>query len=350
MRESDIADASEVVPHGPLTSAHEAILPLIRLIQGAGISDAAIERNTGLDLSRIEDPNLRVRLSVMDWLWDTAADVRDDPAIGLHLIELYPGNHMHFVAQLAMRADTIGAAILQWRDYARLVCDADEITFALDRDSAVLGYRLLDPRFESRHLAEHYLSMAVFYGRQFCGEHLTARRVNFRHRDAGYRKELETYFGAPVYFEQADNEILFDPAIVAMPNVTADPYMKSILEKQATLMAAEAKVDDPVYRVRRWLSAALARGHKINLADAASDLATSERSLSRALKDSGTSFRELTDGLRRTLAEQYLEDGLSVTQTAYFLGFSEPGALHHAFSRWHEGTSIREWLTQKAEP
>ena len=332
---------------GPLTSAHEAVLPLIRIVQRAGIRDAAITAATGIDMNSLDDPNLRVRLSAMDWLMRKAGEVLDDPAIGLNLIELYPENHMHYVAHMAMRCGTLGEAILQWRDYARLVCDADEISFAMDRDGAKLTYTLLDPRFTARHFAEHYLSMAVFYGRKFCGEHVCPRHVHFRHADPGYRAELEEFFGAPVLFGMNNDSLVIAPDIIAKRNITADTYMEKILSAQADVMLRDARSNDVEYRVRRNIAATLTRGGRPVLAQTASDLAMSTRSLSRALKDNGTTFSELTDTLRQSMAEQYLRDGLSVTQTAYFLGFSDPAALHAAFQRW-KGQTIRAFLKGEA--
>ena len=333
---ASVLGGSPRVGRGPLTSAHEAVLPLVTILRQHGVSPDTITAATGLDLDRLHDPYLRVRLSVLDWLWGEAEAVLDEPAIGLGLIERYPENHMHFVAHLAMRADTIGEAILQWRAYSQLVCDADEITFSLDRGEAALGYQLLDPRFASRHVAEHYLTIAVHYGRVFTGKHITARRVNFRHADPGYPDRYEAVFGCRAHFGQARNEILFDPAIVAMPQVTADPYLARILSEQADAMDALREAPDTTYRVVRRIATGLAKGRAFTLASVASDLVTSERSLSRALRSEGTTFRELTERVRRELAMRYLERGLSVTQTAYFLGFSEPSALHHALARWRQ--------------
>ena len=319
---------------GPLTSAHEAILPLVELLKANGVSGDEITDATGLDLALLSDPHLRVRVSVLEWLWRRAEQVLDNPAIGLELIALYPDNHMHFLAHLAMRADTIGEAILQWREYSQLVCDADEITFSLDRDEAHLGYRLLDPRFESRLMADHYLSIAVHYGRLFTGQHLVARRINLRHPDPGYADRYQDMFGCRAYFGQDTNSLVFDPAIVAMPQVTADPYLARILAEQAESMDASRDVPDTTYRVTRAIATALAKGRAVTLGSTASALAMSERSLSRALKAEETTFRDLADRIRRQLALRYLDEGLSVTQTAYFLGFSEPAALHHALARW----------------
>jgi AraC-like DNA-binding protein len=66
----------------------------------------------------------------------------------------------------------------------------------------------------------------------------------------------------------------------------------------------------------------------------------SERSLRRALADEETSFRDVLDDVRRTIALEMLQANQSVTEIAFLLGFSETSALSRAFRRWH-GKSIR---------
>lgn len=330
----------------PLTTAHEAVLPLMTLLREAGVPCDEVEHATGLTLDDLKDPHLRIRLSACAWLWQRAAEATDDPRIGLNLIARYPENHMHFVAHLAMRCRTLGEAILQWRDYAPLVCDADEIGLGLNGSTASLRYRLLDPRFESRFFADHYLSMGVWYGRKFVGKHIEGKLVTLRHADPGYRDAYEELFGCPVRFEAPENEIQFDASFTHMQQVTADPYLQNFLQERAEAMSGAGPELSAVRQVTRNVTRAIAKGETLSLSIIASELAMSERSLSRALRTEGVSFRELVDVVRRDVAASSILRGLSVAQVTYLLGFSEAAALHHAFSRWY-GVSIGEFRRQE---
>lgn len=67
----------------------------------------------------------------------------------------------------------------------------------------------------------------------------------------------------------------------------------------------------------------------------ARELGLSRQTLYRRLKAEGVTFEELLDGLRRRLAIRLIRnEGLSVKEAAYRLGFSDPAAFSRAFKRW----------------
>lgn len=64
-------------------------------------------------------------------------------------------------------------------------------------------------------------------------------------------------------------------------------------------------------------------------------LGCSRQTLYRRLKAEGATFAQLLDGLRRRLALRFVrQQGLSVKEAAWRLGFSDPAAFSHAFKRW----------------
>jgi AraC-like DNA-binding protein len=71
------------------------------------------------------------------------------------------------------------------------------------------------------------------------------------------------------------------------------------------------------------------------MAQVARETGLSRDTLYRRLKAEGTTFARLLDELRHRLAVDYLGAGrVSVNETAYLLGFSDPAAFSRAFKRW----------------
>jgi AraC-like DNA-binding protein len=86
--------------------------------------------------------------------------------------------------------------------------------------------------------------------------------------------------------------------------------------------------------VERHLEPLLASG-AIRMEQAALAMRCSRQTLYRRLKAEGATFEQVLDGLRRKLASRLLrEEGLSVKEVAYRLGFSDPAAFSRAFKRW----------------
>lgn len=76
-------------------------------------------------------------------------------------------------------------------------------------------------------------------------------------------------------------------------------------------------------------------GHMPGLAEIARQQNLSPRTLIRRLKHGNTSYRAIRDGVRKTLAEDYLANSsLSVNRIAYRLGYQDPSNFGRAFRAW----------------
>jgi AraC-like DNA-binding protein len=93
--------------------------------------------------------------------------------------------------------------------------------------------------------------------------------------------------------------------------------------------------------VERRLEPMLESG-SVGIDQVARALGCSRQTLYRRLKAEGITFEQLLDGLRRRLALRFVRrQGLSVKESAWRLGFSDPAAFSRAFKRW-TGESPRE--------
>ncbi len=81
----------------------------------------------------------------------------------------------------------------------------------------------------------------------------------------------------------------------------------------------------------------------MTLATAADALGMSARSLRRDLDRAATTFTDLFDATRRSMAGHYINDTtLPFTEIAFLLGFSDTSAFSRAFRRW-TGRAPRAW-------
>ena len=320
----------------PTAAVYESVVTLVRLLLRHGLTETQIEHTTGLSLAATRHPDARVPVSQVERLWRMAAERLHNPAIALELHNHYPENKLHFVAHLGMRCANMRSAIEHWRKYAFLVSEIDDVDYLVEGGTARFIYSCRDPRYSARWFAEHFLSLAVWFANSFTGQALKINQARFMHADPGCRHVHERTFGSPVEFAASENSISFDASYLDLPFRTADSYLHHFLVAKADELKAgleqEARVEN---RVVAAIAILLTRGEEVTLDRVADLLKQSPRRLRQVLETEGRRFRDLFDEVRREAAARYLMQGLSISQVAVLLGFSEPSALQHAFRRWY---------------
>jgi AraC-like DNA-binding protein len=117
----------------------------------------------------------------------------------------------------------------------------------------------------------------------------------------------------------------------------------ALLGEVAKVLEGRMKEQKSEFRkeVERQLEPMLASG-PVRIDRVARALGCGRQTLYRRLKAEGVTFAQILDELRHRLALRFVrEQGLSVKESAYRLGFSDPAAFSRAFKRW-TGTSPRE--------
>ncbi len=175
------------------------------------------------------------------------------------------------------------------------------------------------------------------------------KALRFTHKEPGYRAEYDRIFGVPLFFESEMNAVLIDEAILTLKPPSPNPYLSEVLRAHAEGLLK--KLDDSKStkgRVESLLIPILHTG-EANIDTIAGKLALSRQTLFRKLKAEGVTFEKVLDDLRHKLALDYLNGKkVSVHETAYLVGFSDPGSFSRAFKRW-TGSSPRLMRASKVE-
>jgi AraC-like DNA-binding protein len=176
-------------------------------------------------------------------------------------------------------------------------------------------------------------------GRRFMGDKAVLKAVHVTHAEPSYRAEYDRIFRAPVVFRSDRNALLTDDSWMAQPPPsTSRPILDVLSAHSEALLEKLESSKSTKGRVEGLLMTSLGNGGA-TMGAIAGQLGLSRQSLFRKLRAEGVTFEEVLDGLRHTLALRYLDgEDLSVKETAFRLGFSEPASFSRAFKRW-TGTS-----------
>jgi AraC-like DNA-binding protein len=316
---------------------------LIELAISKGASAEALAGKSGIDLADLTDQDNRIPFARYVALMRSAKVLCNDPALALHYGETNDMSRISVVGLLGQASETMLEAFAQLNRYGRLVVEFDggPERFRLERRQS--GLWMVDNRENPNdfpELTESTFARMICGPRQF-GVTQIAKAVHVTHAEPAWRSEYDRIYRAPVTFASDWNAILVDETWM-FHRVSDQPrYVFGVLTERADMLLRELEDSKTTRgRVEGLLLPILHKGDA-SMETIADKLAVSRQTLFRKLKAEGTTFEKVLDELRHRLALQYLgARKVSVNETAYLVGFSDPAAFSRAFKRW-TGSSPR---------
>jgi AraC-like DNA-binding protein len=194
-----------------------------------------------------------------------------------------------------------------------------------------------DPRIDStlnRFLVELEMAAVLTIHRDVMGAAFVPRAAHFTFaapRDAQIYPHM---LGCAVMFDRAENQFVFDPGWLDKVPQLGNAMTYAEVVKLCDVLMDEMRLRIGLSgKVREVLLHNVMR--PVSLESVARQLHMTGRTLRRRLRRENTSFRQLTDDLRKRLAIKYLDEtDLVIEEVAHSLGFSEDASFRHAFRRW----------------
>jgi AraC-like DNA-binding protein len=176
-----------------------------------------------------------------------------------------------------------------------------------------------------------------------CNRKVPLRQVLFTHRRPARTDRLQTYFGAPVRFNQKFTGLVLTDSELRSPIPTRDADVHRLLKAHLKRLAEGLSQDDDlVTRVRHYIKQTVGSRH-CNLDGFCARSGIHPRALQRALREHRLTFRQLLLDVRQELAEDYFRNSsLSVLELSDLLGYSNASAFSRAFKQ-RTGVSPQHW-------
>ena len=324
---------------------------LLDLAVARGAPAAALLERSDIDPAILADQDNRLPLARFQVLMRAAKALTGEAALALKFGETSLLAEMSIVGLISEAAETLTEALAQLNRYGRLVIEVAGVGGG-DRFAVVRGegehrgaFWLEDRRPDPDdfpELTESTLArFACGVARQFGGPPL-ARAVHVTHPEPAYRSEYDRIFRAPVTFGASRNALLIDNGWTTRGTGRSNRYVFGIFSERAeALMKSLETVRTTRGRVESALIPILHTG-ETDMSRLARELGVSRPTLYRQLKAEGVGYEALLDDLRHRMALHYLDgQKVSVSQTAYLVGFSDPSAFSKAFKRWTGASPAR---------
>jgi AraC-like DNA-binding protein len=293
-----------------------------------------------IDRRWLDEPNARIAASAMERLWAAGEALTGDADLGLHSAESYNPGALGIVGYVILSCRTAGQALERLARYAPLLNEGLQVS-VVQQDGTTQCRFGAAPGIDSfvqrspRQAVETLAAGIVLTLARLATPAPRPLAVSFAHGAPPSTDEHRRLLGAELRFDQPDNAVTYATAALAANLLSADPALLDMFDADARRRMAQLPAHGAVSsRVQTLLGSRL-RGEVPSLSAIASELAMSERSVQRSLSEERTSYRELVDEVRKDLALAHLSrPGVSATDVAFLLGFSEPSAFTRAFRRW----------------
>lgn len=315
---------------------------LLKYVAGLGVEVDDLRRQLGLDEADVLSPTSRLSIEKIDGLWKTVMERVQDPLFGLHFGEAVAsswGGHILFAVMV--NSATLEAALERFCRYHGLLasgaaprlCDVGANRAFVLEQMDMLG----DPYAESI-LAMLNVTISRLAERQIC-----PKEVHFVHSAPADDSEYRRIFGASLMFDQPDYRLVLDRALLDAPIFLADRALLDYLEQFARrALSRLTMVDSWTGRVSEIMGKLLLQGEKPHLATVAARLTISSRQLQNKLQAEGITYQKLLDMVRQRMAQDCLkQEGMTICDVAFLLGFSEQSAFNRAFKRWTGMTPLQ---------
>jgi AraC-like DNA-binding protein len=308
---------------------------LWRLLEARAIDPEPVFRGAGLDPAQWNEPYTRFANENLDRAWARATELTGDPCIGLDAARFVSPASLHALGFAWLASDTLHDALSRLVRYAEVIGGDLSLRLEVSGESCRLTVeraQLSGDAVPQRHDA--FWAALLGMCRMITSDTLAPLSLELRRLEPECVAAFYRLFQAPVSFGALRDSIAFARDIAERPLPTANRVLahanEQVIEDYLTRINADTLGD----RVRSHLIDLLPSG-EFSEAAIARALHLSPRTLQRRLADEGTGFKVLLDEARRELALRFIgERRLSIKETSYLLGFSEPGNFSRAFRRW----------------
>jgi len=309
----------------------------LAVLKKQNVALAPLLRRAGLSEDDFDGRQHRISAASQGKFLEYAAEAMDDSAFGLHLAESANPREAGLLFYITSAASNIDEALALFARYSRIANEAVRVKRAHASEGVVAEISFVGlSRHSAKQVTEFGVGVTIKALREIAGRNIRPKHLSFIHARNSDLPAFEQFFGCPVEFGASGDQVAFSNETLALPLVTEDRHLLETLrpicdeaakERGTTTGSLRAAVEN---EAQKLLHHGKAKRHRV-----AKSLGHSERTLTRKLADEGTTYEQVLDQLRQSLARQYIkEQGVSFSQIAWLLGYEGSASFNHAFRRW----------------
>jgi AraC-like DNA-binding protein len=315
------------------------ILSLLAYAVQRGASASEVCRHAAIDLDALKFGQTVPSWKHVNDLWRNACHFCSDPLFGLHFGESLQLAALGAVGEIIKSSDTVGQAVAIAASFTPAVTDM----FAMDveKQKKYFTIRLVAKNdntdsFVSRQVADFLMVFTVHELNGFLLTRIQPEAVTFPHKlsdPSEYQRVLRT----TSIVKKNEYALKFPIQYWDEPIITANYEVQQLFLEKVRLSSSQNSMSHAVSFQVKILDYLMKNSYLgiLTLDDVAANFNMSPRSLQRRLQEESTTFQQLADSVRKSLAMHYLQSGKhQIKEISSILGYNELSAFSRAFKRW----------------
>ncbi len=303
-------------------------------LEARGIKSRVLYEKAGIPYLSVAGRPDRIETGKISTLMRLAVEATRDPCFGLKLVPYLHAASFQALGYSLFSSSTLQDFCQRLIRFFRLVSQSALHHLQEEEDAFKLTVEITNT-YVSDEAVDTWVGTVVHYCRYIYRPDFAPLRVELiRPPPPSNAKEFERFFNAPVIFSAKENAIYFDKNDMIVPLPTASRELARRNDEIIIEHLARLDREDIVRQVEARIVELLPTG-ECSREKVASLLNMSWRSLLNKLEQKNTSYKEILENLRSTLAQQYIEQkNMQISEITFVLGFSDTSSFSRAFRRW----------------
>ncbi len=306
-------------------------------IRRVGADPHAWLARSGLEEAQLADSALQIPYSTLQCLILDAVTLTNEPALGLLVGERLVANSHGMLGYAAMNSSTLRQVISLFEQYLLVRTSLVLLSHEIHGDQVHLVFTEPAPLGDIRRsvLEAVILTVKNLFDHVAMGC-CNVREIAFPFATPAYAALAHELFKCDVHYHQTWAGMVLPLAGIDQPLKMADPatYREAVQICQYELDKL-LRNESLGAKVRRIMLQKQSGFPSLNVM--ARLLHVTPRTLHRRLLQEQTSYKEILEDIRHTLAIEFLASGhLSIQEISYRLGYSDIANFRRAFKRWEK--------------
>ena len=307
---------------------------IAQALEAQGVKSRPLFDRVNIPYPSTVDPTDRIESQKVSTLLQLAVTATGDPAFGLTLPPYLHVANFQALGFALFSSSTLHEFCLRLVRFFKLISDASQHRLEEKGEVFKLTLEILSPAICDESV-EAWIGTIVQFCRSIYRPDFSPQRVDLRRAaPSSGADKFGLFFNAPVNFCADDNALYFDREDMFFSLPTANKELGRRHDEVLIEHLARLDKGDIVRQIEANIVELLPTG-ECSRDKIASRLNMSPRSLLNKLEQKNTSYKEILEDLRSTLAQQYIEQkGMPITEITFLLGFSDTSSFSRAFRRW----------------